>query len=138
MPNHDVEGVPMNDEVAATVCTLVDGSVCYFDATEVCSQVVPQELVMIAGDIDETDALPDLAQELLDDVVVLLRPVPGCLKPPAVNDIADKVDGVGVDLPQKVEEHPTLATLCPKMDIRNEQSAILQRIVRHVENSPLP
>ena len=61
-------------------------------------QIVAQELVVVAGDVDDARALARLAQQLLHDVVVRLRPVPALLQPPAVDDVADEIDRLGADL----------------------------------------
>ena len=75
---------------------------------------------MIAGDVDDAGALPRLAQELLDDVVMLLRPVPALLQPPAVDDVADEIDRLGVVVAQEVEEQPGLAAAAAEMDVGDE------------------
>ena len=85
--------------------------------------VVAQKLVVIAGDVDDARALARLAQELLDDVVVLLRPVPAPLEPPAVDDVADEIEGLGVVAAEEIEEESRLARLAAEMDIGQEERA---------------
>ena len=58
-------------------------------AAELAADVVAQKFVVIAGNIDDARAFTSLAQELLDDVVVFLRPVPAAPQTPSVDDIAD-------------------------------------------------
>ena len=48
----------------------------YFDAAELVVDERPGEFVVIAGDVDDPGALARLAQNLLNHVVVGLRPVP--------------------------------------------------------------
>ena len=50
---------------------------------------------MVPGDVDHPHALARLAQDLLDDVVVRLLPVPVIFEPPAINDVAYKVEKKG-------------------------------------------
>ena len=76
---------------------------------------------MIAGHIDDLRALAPLAQELLDDVVMRLRPVPASLQPPAVDDVADQIDLLGLVLAQKVDQQTRLASRGAKMDVGQEQ-----------------
>ncbi len=76
---------------------------------------------MIAGHIDDARALARLAQQLLHDVIVRLRPIPAALQPPAVDDVADEIKGVGVMMLQKVEQQLGLKPSGAEMEIRQEQ-----------------
>ena len=78
---------------------------------------------MIAGDIDDLGALADLAQHLLHEVVVRLRPVPVRLQRPTIDDIADQIDGVGVMTPKKVQQLFGLRAAGSEMDVGYKQSA---------------
>ena len=87
---------------------------------------------MIARQIDDARALAGLAQQLLHDVVVVLRPVPARPQLPAVDDVADEVDGIGIVVAQEVEKLVGLATACAEMHIGNKEStellcAVLER-----------
>ncbi len=94
----------MDHEEAASVGGLVKGPFHDFDAAEMGAGIVAQEFVVIAGNVDDAGALAALAQKLLDDVVVLLRPVPAALQAPAIDDIADQVERLGVVIAQEVEK----------------------------------
>ena len=72
---------------------------------------------MVTGDVDDAHALARLAQELLHDVVVGLRPEPARAQRPAVDDIADKVNGVGFVTAQEIEELFGLAAAGAKMHV---------------------
>ena len=80
-----------------------------------------QELVVIAGDVDDARALAALAQQLLHHVVVRLRPVPGAAQPPAVDDVADQIDRLGVVVAQEIEQELGLGRLRAEMDVGDEQ-----------------
>ena len=73
-------------------------------AAEMRSEIVAQELVVIARDVDEAGSLAGLAQQLLNDVVVGLRPVPAGAQLPSVDDVADQIDGVGIVVTQEIEQ----------------------------------
>src|SRR5918993_5930062 len=104
MTHDHVEGVAVNHQEQAVVGSPMDCAINDFNFAEVNTQVVSQELVVISRNIDEPNSLADLSQELLNHVVVFLRPVPGRLQSPAVNDIPHKVDGVRVYLAEEVEK----------------------------------
>jgi hypothetical protein len=61
------------------------------DAAELRTAIFPHGFVMIAWDVDELGALADLAEQLLEDIVMGLRPIDPALDAPEVDDIADQV-----------------------------------------------
>ena len=77
------------------------------------------------GNIDQARAFPRLAKQLLDHVIVRLRPVPGAPELPTVNDIADQINHVSLMISQEVEYSVSLAAPGPKMQIGQKQCAIL-------------
>src|SRR5665647_3492826 len=85
--------------------------------------VVPQELVVIAGDVDDLGALARLAQHFLREVVVRLRPVPAGLQRPAIDDIANQVDGIGIMAAEKVQQSFGLRAAGPEVNVGDKQSA---------------
>ena len=78
---------------------------------------------MIARHIDDARALARLAQELLHHVVVRLRPVPARAQLPAVDDVADEIDRLGVVPAQEVEQPLGLAAARAEMHVGDEQCA---------------
>src|SRR5690606_18137681 len=122
--HHHVEDVAVNDEIAPAVGRLVDRRFADLDAAEMRTVEIAQELVMVAGDVDHPGALARLAQDLLDHVVVRLRPIPAIAQPPAVDDVSDQVDGVGVVFPQELEKRIGLRSPGAEMHVRNEEAAI--------------
>jgi hypothetical protein len=91
------------------------------DAAEMGAGKIAQEFVMIAGDIDDAGPLARLAQHFLDHVIAILRPIPAALQPPAVNDIADEVDCIGLVVAQEIQQKIGLGGLGAEMHIGNEQ-----------------
>jgi hypothetical protein len=65
-------------------------------AAEPVSGEIAETLVVVAGNIDNARSLARLAQEFLDDVVMILAPVPGAPHAPDIDDIADEVEIVGL------------------------------------------
>ena len=85
--------------------------------------IVAQEFVVVAGHVDDAHALARLPQQLLHDVVVGLRPEPARAERPAVDDVADEVDGVGFVPAQEIEELLGLAAAGAKMHVGDKERA---------------
>ena len=115
--------IAVDDQIAAAVGALVHGALAHLDAAEMGAVIVAQELVVIAGHVDDAGALARLAQQLLHDVVVRLRPIPARSQLPAVDDVADEVDRLGVVVAQEVEQELRLAPLRAEMHVGDEQRA---------------
>ena len=109
MAHDDVEFVAMNDEIALAVGRGVDRLALDLDAAEGQAEELAGELIVVAGNEHHPSAAPNLAQQLLDDVVMGLWPVPAGAEPPAVDDVADQVDRVGLDVAQHVQDKVRLA-----------------------------
>src|SRR6516165_5740779 len=99
----------------------MEGILDHLDAAEMRAVIVAQEFVVIARDIDETRALARLAQELLHDVVVRLRPEPSRFELPAIDDVADEIDGIRVVEAQEIEQRFGLTAFCAEMDVGQKQ-----------------
>ncbi len=83
--------------------------------------IVAQELVVIAGNVDDPGSLARLAQEFLDDIVMVLRPVPGFLQPPSVDDVADQINRIGFVMAHEIEEAFSLASLGAEMHVGDKE-----------------
>ena len=57
---------------------------------------------MVAGYEDDLRPLARLAQQLLDDVVMGLWPVPGATQAPAVDDVADQIQPFAFRVAQEI------------------------------------
>ena len=121
MANHDIEHIAMNDEIGRAIRSHMDRILDHFDAAEMRAVIVAQELVMVARNIDHAGALARLAQELLHDVIMGLWPIPARFQLPAIDDVANQINGVGIVIAQKVEELIRLAAFRAKMDIGQEK-----------------
>src|SRR5208282_4912510 len=74
-------------------------------------------------------AAADLAQEFLDDVVMRLRPVPAGAEAPAVDDIADQIDRVSLDMAQHIQDKVGLAAARSQVQIREEKRPVTVGLV---------
>ena len=71
--------------------------------------------------------LRDLAQELLQHVVVRLRPVRPAPHAPEIDDVADQVDDVGVVCLRKSSRASAWDDLRAQMNIGDEKCSIMDR-----------
>jgi hypothetical protein len=78
---------------------------------------------VVARDVDNTRAFARFAQNLLDDVIMLLRPVTATAHLPDIDQIADDVEHLEIVLTQKIEEWGRAAGARPKVDIRDPGGA---------------
>ena len=118
MAHDDVEFVAMNDKVALAVGCGMDRLSFDLDPAEGQAEELSGEFIVVAGDEHHPRAAPDFAQQLLNDVVMRLRPIPACAESPAVNDVADEVDRVGLHMAQHVQDEMRLAPACAQVQIR--------------------
>ena len=79
---------------------------------------------MVADDVDDFRSLPAFAQELLNDIVVFLRPVDATAQGPDVDEVPDKVKGVELHILEKIQEDAGFASARAKVNIRNPAGAI--------------
>ena len=126
--HHQVEDVAVHDQIAAAVGALVDGVLHHLDAAEMGAVIAAQEFVVVARDVDDARTLAALAQQFLHHVVMRLRPIPRRAQRPAVDDVADEVNGVGFVVAQEVEQFFGLAAARAEMHVGNEESAKPSRI----------
>ena len=124
MAHHDVELVAVHDEIALSVGRDMDRVAHDLDAAEGQADELAREFVVIAGHEDHARAVAHLAQQLLHDVVVRLRPVPARAQPPAVDDVADEKDRLRVVVAQEIEHQFGLATARAQMQVGDEDRAI--------------
>jgi hypothetical protein len=127
--DHHVEHVAVHDQIAAAVGTFVDRRFHHLDAAEMRAVIIAQELIVVAGQIDETGALAGLAQKLLYHVIMRLRPIPALAQLPTVDNVADQINRVRIMITQEVEKPFSLAAARAEMNIRNEQSTEQTRAV---------
>jgi hypothetical protein len=117
MLDHNVEKVPMQNQIPPTVSRDVDRRLGDVYSAEMGATVVAQEFIMVAGNVDDSCSFASLTQQFLYDVVMRLRPVPPGAQLPAVDDIANEVDGVGLVMTKKIKESSGLAPFGAEMHV---------------------
>jgi hypothetical protein len=129
--DYQIEMVAVNDQIAPAVRAQMDRVLDNLDAAEMRAVIIAQEFVVIARHIDDARAFARLAQKFLHHVVVALRPAPSGLELPAIDDVADEVDHLGIVVTEKVEQAAGLTTLCAKVHVGDEERAKSRAVVRH-------
>jgi len=82
----------------------MDRPVHHLDATEMCPLEISQEFVVITGNVDDIGALAALAKQLLDHIIVFLRPMPVTSQTPTIDNIADEIDRLGFMVTKKIKK----------------------------------
>ncbi len=117
---NDVELVAMDDEEPFFVSRHVIGMIGDFHAAKHHPDIIARELVVIAGHVNHPGALAHFTQQLLEDIVVRLRPVPSAFEPPPVDYIADEVNCFSVIMSQEIQQKLGLAAARPEMNVGQE------------------
>jgi len=86
-------------------------------------RIAPQEFVMVAGDVDHLGAALAHGQQSADDVGVRLRPVHAAAQFPAVDDVTDQIDLVGVVALEKLRQVLGLAIPGAQVHIGDPQGS---------------
>jgi hypothetical protein len=123
-----VELVAVHDQEPPAVRRLVDRVTHHHHASEVDAAEVARDLVVVAGHIDHLHALAGHPQDLLDHIVVGLRPVPAALQLPAVDDVADQIELLALHPLDEVQQHIGLAALGAQVHVADEHRAAAQNL----------
>src|ERR1700678_1422908 len=118
MAYDDVEFVAVNDEITLAVGRGMDRLPSDLDPAKGQAEELTGEFIVVARDEHHPRAAPHLSQQLLDDVVMRLRPVPAGAEPPSVDDVADQIDRVRLDVAQHIQDEMRLAPSCAQVQIR--------------------
>jgi len=89
---------------------------------------VGDEFVMVAGDVDDARPFAPGPEQLLNHVVVRLRPVEATLELPDVDEVAHDVERVELMLAEELEERLRLAAAGSEMHIGDPAGAIVFRV----------
>jgi len=100
------------------------------DIPEFHSHELLDELVVVAGDVDDFGLLAALAKQFLDQHVVFIAPEPAELQFPAINEIADKVKVFAIHDAQEFQQRVHLRVARAEVDIGNPNRAIFLRLRR--------
>jgi len=122
--DHPVVLVAMGDPQPATVGREVFAFQPDFYTPKEVAVVLARKLIMVAGNVDNPRALAHFTQQLLHYIVVGLGPVPAFLQPPAIDNIPNQIQGVGVVAAQEVEQALCLTTRCSKVQVGNPDRTV--------------
>src|SRR5688572_16166203 len=120
--HHRVQLVAMNDENAPPIGGLVDGLFLDRDVAVVTAELA-DEIVVVARDVNDARSFARFAQEFLNDVVMLLRPVNSAPHLPDIDEIADNVERLHFVIAKEIEQRPGVAAARAEMHIRNPRRA---------------
>lgn len=79
---------------------------------------------MIAGDVDDLSALPAFAEEFLNNIIVILRPVNAASESPDIDQVSDKIEFLKIRVSEELEQCGGLAAPRSQVDIGYPSRAI--------------
>ena len=88
------------------------------DIAERESDELPCTFIVVSGDVGDPCPFAGFTQNLLNDVVVSLSPVPPACELPAIDDVANEVKTIGFVMLEEVEKPFGLATGGSQVNIR--------------------
>lgn len=120
----------VDDEIFFPVGRRVDDLMRHHHAAKTHSGELVHKLVVVAGDVDDFRLLAALAEQFLDERVVIVAPEPAELQFPAVNEIADEVEVFAVHDAQKIQQFGDPRVSRAEMDVRNPDRPAEHRLIR--------
>ena len=123
IPYDAVEPVPMHHEEPPVVGRHVDRLGADLDPGHLEAIELPRGFVMVARDKDNVDADVGSPQELANHGLMAGRPVPGLLQPPAIDDVADEIEGGALHGAQEREQVIRPAPPGAEVDVGDPQCA---------------
>jgi len=119
----------VNDKIPPAIRRQVDGSFDQPHGAETDANEFLQKFIMIAGDACHPGLLAVLAQQLLNEHIVFVGPIPLPAQLPAVNEITHDVKVVAFGLAEKVKELAHLGMSRAQMNVGNPYGAILHGLM---------
>ena len=121
----------MDDEQFAAVGGLVDRLAADLDPAEIEAVERLHHLVMVARDIDDARAALGAFEHAPHDVIVLGRPEMALFQTPAVDDVADQIERLAIDMVEKVDQHRGVAPARAKVNVADPYGAIASPFADH-------
>jgi hypothetical protein len=84
-----------------------------------------QEIVVVSDDIDDLCAFSPFAQQLLNHVIVFLRPIDRPPQRPYVDQVPDDIERFELRLTQESQEGRRLAPSRPQMHVGNPTGSVV-------------
>ena len=122
--------VAVDDEIFFPVGGGVDHLVRHDHAAKTHPGKLINELVMVAGDVNDLRLLAAFAQQFLDEQIVVVAPKPAELQFPAVNEIADYVEILAVHRAQKFQQLGDARMFGAEMDVGDPNGAADDRLAQ--------
>src|SRR4029077_16652526 len=82
--------VTVQESIALSVGGNVNVVSLHADVSERGIEVIAQRLVVVAGNVEDLDAVPGAAQQLLHDGVMARGPIHALLQRPEIDDVAEQ------------------------------------------------
>ena len=115
----------MQYQQPSAIRSLVDTLPDNVDSAKSLAHEMSCELIVISWNENDLSTLPCLPKKLLDDVVVLLRPMPTSPEGPAVDDVAHEVEIFGIMAAYELQQLGSLRGFGPKMDVRDPDRSVI-------------
>ncbi len=122
--HHPIALVSVDDEIAATIRANVHHLLGQRHVAKSQAEEFVHELVVVAGDVGDPRLLAALAQQFLDQRVVVIPPEPFVFEFPAVDEIADDVEVIALVGAQKIQQRVHLRVLRAEMHVGNPDRAV--------------
>ena len=120
---HDrIQLVTMDNEKASSIRRGVNKMVRDGDVTVIAGEAA-EELVVISWDINDPGAFAGFAQQFLDYVVMLLRPINSASHLPDIDQVANDIEGFEFVKTKELEESGRITVARAEVDIGNPTCA---------------
>lgn len=120
----------MRVQQTATVRSHMDRVLHHLDPAKMRAEKVAKDFVVVAGNIHDPRAVMGARQQLLNDVVMALRPEPAPALPPRIQNVANEVNRVSRSVGKEIQQHVSFAAGGSKMDVGNEQCPVPHLSIR--------
>ena len=117
MPRELVEAIAMDDQEPAALGRDMDELVSQFHVPESMGGERPQELIVIAGDVEHPRATLEHPQDPPHQEARGVVPVKAPLQLPAVDDVADKIEPVGFEVSEEPKQPLRLREPAAQVDV---------------------
>ena len=113
-----IELVPMNYEHPAAIGQAMNGMLLHRDVA-IGAVKFGEQIIVIARDIDGPRAFARFPENLLNDIVMLLRPVNPAAQLPDVDQVAHHIKSLKFVLAQKIEQRARVRATRAQMHVRD-------------------
>jgi len=126
MLDDEVVFVSVGDQEGFTASGAVDGAVGELDSAEVQAGVLPEGVVVIAGDVGDVGTLFGDFEQATNDLVVHHRPAPTGAEGENVDDVADEVEPLAINMLEKRRQFRGVRTAKAEVHVGDEDGAVVE------------